>query len=237
MNKLNIAFIAFVTMLPSQLAVAAKQPVIGVAEFTNTATGVYWWGGGVGWELSGMLANELSNTGAFRVVERSKLEPVLREQNLASSGRISRGTGAKVGKLTGAQYLVMGTVSAFERNVQRTGGGISYRGISVGGKKDSAYIAVDLRVVDTTSGEIAYTRTVEARSGGTGISLGLHRGGFGGRLRNEKRTPAGKAIRAVLVEITDYLACAMVDRDSCMDEYRAKERKRRRGLKEAIRLD
>jgi curli biogenesis system outer membrane secretion channel CsgG len=107
----------------------------------------------------------------------------------------------------------------------------------VGGKKDEAYIAVDLRVIDSTTGEVAYVRTVEARSGGFGISLGAYKGGFGGNLANEKKTPAGKAIRAVVVEISDYLECAMVDQDRCMEEYDAKEEKRRDGLKSGIKLD
>ena len=218
-------------------AYAASKPSIGVSEFRNSASGVYWWRGGVGWELSGMLTNELAGTKKFKVVERTKLEPVLREQNLAASGRVSKGTGAKVGRLTGAQYLVFATVSAFERDVQETGGGISFKGISIGGKKDEAYIAVDLRVVDTTSGEVAFTRTVEARSGGRGFSLGLFRGGFGGNLANEKKTPAGKAIRAVIAEISDYLVCAMVKQDGCMAEYDAKEQKRRDSLKDSINLD
>lgn len=218
-------------------AAFAKKPVIGVAEFNNTASGTYWWGGGVGWELSGMLTNELANTNKFSVVERAKLEPVLREQNLAKAGRIAKGTGAKLGRLTGAKYLVLATVSAFERNTQNTGGGFSFKGISIGGKKDQAYIAVDLRVVNTTTGAIDFARTVEARSGGFGVNLGLFRGGFGGRLAKEKKTPAGKAIRAVIVEINDYLVCAMVDRDGCMDEYDAKEKKRKSSLKNKIKLD
>ncbi len=236
MKKSIASTLICVTVLFAQ-AVYAKKPVIGVAEFNNTATGTYWWGHGVGWELSGMLTNELAGTRKFSVVERAKLEPVLREQNLAKSGRVAKGTGAKVGRLTGAQYLVLATVSAFERNTQRTGGGFSFKGISIGGKKDEAYIAVDLRVVDTTTGAIDFARTVEARSGGMGLNLGLFKGGFGGRLANEKRTPAGKAIRAVVAEISDYLACAMVDQGGCMEEFDAKERKRKSSLKNKIKLD
>jgi len=218
-------------------AALAAKPVVGVAEFKNTATGVYWWGGGVGWELSGMLSNELSNSGKFAVVERQKLDNVLQEQDLAASGRIAKGTGAKMGKITGAQYLVAGTVTSFERNVQETGGGFSFKGISIGGKKDEAYIAVDLRVINTTTGAVQYSRTVEARSGGMGLNLGLFKSGFGGHLANESRTPAGKAIRAVIVEIVDYLSCAMVDKGSCMQEYDAKERERKKSMKDSIKLD
>lgn len=236
MKKSVVTALICFTVLSAQAALA-KKPVIAVAEFDNTATGTYWWGGGVGWELSGMLTNELANTGKFSVVERAKLEPVLREQNLAKAGRIAQGTGAKLGRLTGAKYLVLATVSAFQRNTQNTGGGFSFKGISIGGKKDEAYIAVDLRVVNTTNGAIDFARTVEARSGGFGVNLGLFRGGFGGRLANEKKTPAGKAIRAVIAEIGDYLVCAMIDQGGCMEEFDAKERKRKSSLKNKIKLD
>lgn len=224
------------TSLPFGVSMAAGKPVLGVAEFKND-TVAYWWRTGVGRELASMLSNELASGNKFRMVERDKLKHVLKEQDLAAAGRMKAGTGAKIGELTGAQYLVMGTVSAYEENTQSTGGGISFKGISLGGKKDQAYIAVDLRVVNSNTGEIEFVRTVEARSGGFGLNIGIFRSGFGGALKNEKKTPAGKAIRAVIVEIVDYLECAMVVGGSCMAEFDAKEQKRRSGLKDSIKLD
>lgn len=220
----------------SAFAAGDGRPTVGVAEFKNES-GAGWWRGGVGWELSGMLSNELSSSGDFRVVERAKLQNVLEEQNLAASGRIAPGTGAKIGKVTGAQYLVMGTVTSYEENTSDTGGGLSFRGIGLGGKSSEAYLAVDVRVVDTTTGDIAYSRTIEGRSKGGGISVGVFRGGFGGSLAHEEKTPAGKAIRAALVEITDYLDCVMVKKDGCEAEYRGKEQKRRDSNKKALKLD
>ncbi|MGA9340946.1 MAG: CsgG/HfaB family protein [Rhodanobacteraceae bacterium] len=215
---------------------SGDKPVVGVAEFKNeSAAG--WWRGGVGWELSGMLSNELASTHDFRVVERSKLQNVLEEQNLAASGRVRSGTGASMGKLTGADYLVFGTVTSYEENTASTGGGISFRGISLGGKKSEAYLAVDVRVVNASTGEVDFSRTIEGRSSGGGFSVGVFRGGFGGNLAQEKNTPAGKAIRAALVEITDYLSCAMVEKNGCMAKFDAKERKRRDSDRGALDLD
>ena len=217
-------------------AFAAGKPAVGVAEFKNeSAAG--WWRGGVGWELSGMLSNELSSSGDFRVVERAKLEKVLEEQNLAASGRVRSGTSAKMGQVTGADYLVFGTVTSYEENTASTGGGFSIKGISLGGKKSEAYIAVDVRVINSSTGEVDFSRTIEGRSSGGGVSVGLYRGGFGGNLAHEENTPAGKAIRAALVEITDYLDCVMVKRDSCESEFRAKEQKRRDSDRKSIKLD
>ena len=210
---------------------------MGVAEFKNNATGISWWRGGVGWELSGMLTNELAATGAFAMVERSKLEPVLAEQNLAASGRVEKGTGAKIGKLTGAEYLVMGTVTAYEEGTKGTGGGIGYKGLRVGGKKGQAYLAVDLRVVNTTKGTVDFVRSVEARAKSKGVSVGAYRGGFSGNLAQHEKTPTGKAIRALVVEIAGYLECAMVKQDGCMADYDAKEAKRKESLSKGIKLD
>ncbi len=235
MKRFTSLFLASFALVLVASAAWAK-PSVGVAEFRNK-TRAGWWYSGVGWDLADTLTNELAATGSFTVVERAKLEPVLREQDLADYGRVRPGTGAAIGKLTGAKYLILGSLSAYEENVKGGRGGVGYRGIRLGGKKNEAYLAVDLRVVDTTSGEIAFTRTVEARTGGRGFSVGVFRGGFAGNLGKHEKTPAGKAIRAVLAEATDYLDCVMVRQDSCTAEFDAKERKRRAGLKDSIKLD
>lgn len=226
----------FLLLFIASVASAAGKPVMAVADFRND-TSAAWWYGGVGSDLAGMLTNELAGTGNFKMVERQKLDSVLDEQDLADSGRVSKKTGAKIGKLTGAQYLVTATLSAFESDVKGTGGGVSFRGISVGGKKEDAYMAVDLRVIDTTTGEIEFTRTVEARASSGGLAVGVYRGGFGGNLSKYEKTPTGKAIRAVIMEISEYLSCAMVEKGDCMAEYQAKESARREKTKKSIKLD
>lgn len=233
--RTSVLSVSLLLLLMSFSAFAA-DPAVGVAEFTNE-TSAGWWYGGVGRELAGMLSNELSATGKFRVVEREKLNKILAEQDLSESGRVNKATRVKAGKVTGAKYLIFATVSSFEENTAGTGGGISFRGINVGGKKQDAYIAVDLRVVDTTTGDIEYSRSVEARSSGKGINLGLYRGGFGGNLAKHEKTPAGKAIRGVIIEIADYLTCAMVDQDDCMEEFDQKDTSRREKTKKSIKLD
>ncbi|MGQ0798926.1 MAG: CsgG/HfaB family protein [Pseudomarimonas sp.] len=236
MNKVIIALCLGVASLLPTAAVAQDKPTIGVIEFKNES-GAGWWSGGVGWELAGMLSNELAATNAFRIVERSKLESVLAEQNLAASGRVSAQSGAQMGKLTGAQYLVAGTVTAYEEGAKSTGGGLSIKGISLGGNSSEAYLAVDIRVINSTTGEIDFVRTIEGRAKSGGMSIGISRGGFGGALGQQNKTPAGKAIRAALVEITDYLECAMVRQGGCMAEYDAKEQKRRDSSRGALDLD
>jgi curli biogenesis system outer membrane secretion channel CsgG len=224
----------------------ADRPVLGVAEFKNEATGAAWWRSGVGEELSGMLANELAAVGAFTIVERSNLEAVMSEQDLGASGRVNPNTAAEVGRLVGAQYIVLGTVTEYSEQAGRTGGGLNLRGVNIGGRstnlgvggsRTQAYIAVDLRVVDANTGELAFVRSVEGRTSDTGVNLRASRGWVGGNLAHEEKTPAGEAIRAALIEITDYLECSMVLKtSSCLAEYQDREDTRRERTRSRVRF-
>lgn len=233
----GLAILSGSVLAPNLASARGDKPVVAVTEFENQS-GAGWWRGGVGMELAGMLSNELTASGAFKVLEREQLQAVLEEQNLAASGRVKGGTGAKMGQVTGAQFLITGTVTAYEEETASTGGGISFGGVSLGGKSEKAYLAVDLRVINAETGEIDFARTIEGTSKGGGMSIGLYRGGFGGSLASQNKTPAGKAIRAALVEITDYLECVMVKQTSrCMNEYDAKEDRRRDKTRGALDLD
>ena len=211
---------------------------IGVLRFTNE-TSAGWWSGNVGRDLQDMLVSELASTKAFQVLERKELDAVLGEQELGASGRVDKATRAKMGKLKGAKYLVAATVSAFEENTSGTGGGIGIAGFRIGGKKDKAYMAVDLKVIDTTTGEIVDNRTVEASSSSGGLSFGVSRGIFSGDLSKYEKTATGKAIRGCIIEIAEYLECSLVKGkdDSCMEEYAEKEGKRRERTKKSIELE
>ena len=63
--------------------------------------------------IAGMLISELAQNPAARVVEREDIQRLLDEQNLGSSGRVDPQTAAKVGKLVGARYVVLGTFLDF----------------------------------------------------------------------------------------------------------------------------
>lgn len=58
--------------------------------------------------MAGMLISELSANPALRVVERENIQHLLDEQNMGASGRVDDQTAAKIGKLVGARYAVLG---------------------------------------------------------------------------------------------------------------------------------
>lgn len=212
-----------------EASATVMHPVIGVLKFQDE-TGAMFLQGGAGRAMTTMLTNELSARPTFVIVERQKLRAVLEEQNLSASGRVSAETSIAIGKLTGAQFLVTGTVTAFEEKVETTvkrgflghGGGVETR--SQGG-----YLAVDLRVIDTTTGEIRYARTVEGRTppgdAQTGQTAVIATG------------PDSRAVRAAVIEIVDYLECAMVRQDACLAEYAEKDRLRQQQTRKAIEIE
>lgn len=59
--------------------------------------------------LAGMLISELAQNPGARVVERENVQSLIGEQDLGKDGRLDAATAAKVGKLVGARYMVMGS--------------------------------------------------------------------------------------------------------------------------------
>ena len=226
---------------------AQTKPTISVPSFKNE-TNWWWWKSSTASQLGDALSNELSATGNFKVVERQKLQSVLSEQELAEAGLVKKTTSAKKGQLTGAQYVVLGRVTSFEEGVSKKSGGNQtsgcFMGICAGGGEQKseidAYISIDLRVVDTTTGEVAYSRTIEGRATdkaqASSNSIGIFGFQTGSNSSEEKKAPVGKALRAAIIETTEYLSCGMY-KNACINTYQAKDTKRRQGTQDALKLD
>lgn len=219
-------------------AFAEGRPRIGVLRFTNN-THASWWHGGTGSELQDMMIAELAATESFSILERKELDSVISELKLGESGLVDQRTRSELGKLKGAKYLIAGTVSSFEENTSGSDAGISFMGVSVGGKKVTAYLAVDVKLIDVETGEIVEARTIEANSTGGGLRVSGSLHGMSGGLGKQEKTPTGKAIRACVVHISDYLECRLTKEadDSCRKEYAQKEKKRRDKTRKSVDLD
>jgi curli biogenesis system outer membrane secretion channel CsgG len=240
MKKLLLSLLALSLLLTlvSQPLAAKDKIRVGVLRFTNqTAAG--WWSGSVASELQDMLASELVSTRAFTVLERKEIDAVLGEQDLSASDRVSAKTKVQMKKLKGAQYLIAATVSAYEENTSGKKGGIRFKGVSLGGGKNKAYIAVDLKVIDTETGEIVDARTIEASAKGSALGAGLSLRNFSVGGESYKKTPTGKAIRACILYIAEYLECSMVkgEDDDCMEKWDEMDEKRKEKTKDSIDLD
>ncbi len=85
----------------------------------------------------------------FNLIERSRLSAVIREQGLALSGIVNSEEQVKLGKLLGAQYILLASLSGLR---SQDAGGLSLPGIAVSGK--NIWATVNLSLVDVESGKV-----------------------------------------------------------------------------------
>lgn len=191
---------------------------IAVLDFEQKAGQSY---GALGNGMSDMLATELLNTNRFIVLERQKLGGVLAEQDLARAGRIQQGTGAATGQVEGAELLVTGAVTAFEPDYQ--GGGVGIGGGNIGGgwhhsrggiggiglSVKQAYVAIDLRVIDTRTSRLVAATTVSGKTSNIGLGIGGvgfgHHSIMGGGLGVFRNTPMEEAVRQCLAQAIAFV--------------------------------
>ena len=76
----------------------------------------------VGKGISDLLINQLVNEGRFRVIERSAIDKILKEQNFSNSDRVNSATAAKIGSLLGVDTIIIGDVTQFGRDDKHYGG-------------------------------------------------------------------------------------------------------------------
>ncbi len=63
--------------------------------------------------LAQMLTTEFGVNPGMRVVDRREITNLLKEQDLATSGRVDQNTAARIGRLVGARYMVFGNFVDF----------------------------------------------------------------------------------------------------------------------------
>ncbi|MEG4573096.1 LPS assembly lipoprotein LptE [Microcoleus sp. N3A4] len=144
------------TQSATQLAQATAKKRLVVMDFDYGTTNSYYTsyrGVGAAKGISELLINELVNNGTYTVVDRSKLEQVLKQQN--RSGAMDAGTATEIGKQLGVDAVLIGTITRF--NIDKQSGGGSFMGIGGGSQKTKATVQIDVRLIGTASGDILAT--------------------------------------------------------------------------------
>lgn len=230
----------------AETLIASRGPVVvAVKEITNRVPNLPWWTTSTSQALTTMLANELQSSGHFTVVERQGLRQVLDEQDLVSAGIVRPTTGPSKGMMTGARYYVLGSVTDYQEGVETTSGTRQSSFIvsesASATSQQKSYVALDIRVVDTTTGEVAYSRTIEGLSSnsqsGKSSSIGMP-GLLGGSSSSytTSKTPTSRAIRAAMIQVAGYLDCVLYLKDACLNTYAAREGSRRQRTMDALEL-
>lgn len=136
----------------------------------------------IGEGIRALMVTRITAGGKLTVVERKKVDTLMREQDFAASGRVARGTGARIGKIRGGDLTLMGDIVVFGRDDRQRSGafGAGTRGAGGGAgayqREDKAVVVLNYRLADTETSEIVLTG--EARGESKRVSKGA--GGFFG---------------------------------------------------------
>lgn len=158
-------------------AFAQAKIKVAIWEFENNAETHWWFYKDIGPAARNRIDTEFSENpllaSKFSVIERDKLNLVLKEQGLGASGAVDPATAAKVGKLLGIKYIVMGGIDRF--SIDNTKGAIGRFG--VGGNMVQSTVTISLRFVDATTAERVISISAEGNVkkgggfvGGTSLS-------------------------------------------------------------------
>lgn len=139
----------------------AKKPRIAIADFANKSGASARVGEGV----ADMLATSLVKIGKYDVFERQQMSAMLEEQKLGMSGLVTPESAAKIGKLLGVQYVIIGSINQFG---QKEGGGAAF---GIGLKTQTARVAADIRIVSVESGKITAAGSGQGEETAAGVSI------------------------------------------------------------------
>ena len=141
----------------------------------------------IGKGIADLLVEQLVKNGSYTVIERKAIEKIVAEQNFSNSDRSDPNSAAKLGRLLGADAMIMGSIVQFGRDDKNTsvggnavGGALGRYGIGgVGRKNSKAVVAISARLVSTDTGEILAVANGKGESARSGTSL-IGAGGSGG---------------------------------------------------------
>jgi len=179
---------------------------VAVLKFGATGKFGAFEGWDVGEGLAAQLATALQQNGCFTVIDRLALANLLREQELALTGAVAKESAVRVGKMSGAQILIKGEITEFEPTTSGSGMTIGLGfirvplGVRLGGESQTAQVAMDVRLIDASTGQVLQSHRVEGKADTSGFSVGLDNrwASIGGD--HVSKTPLGQATRQALTE-------------------------------------
>jgi len=177
-------------------------------------------GGATGEGLSAMLTDALVHDGHFVVIEREAAAQVQSEQALTQSGAVTGEAAAAPGKMIGASVLVLGTVTKYNPQSSSSSFGVGGFGGVLGSDENStvgftgqtAEVEINLRLVDTTTGQVLFSGAAKGSASAKGVSADIYNSSgmhFGGQ--QFFSTPLGKAAQ-------DAMQSAVTQIDTWMDK-------------------
>lgn len=160
------AVVLLAALIVAPPADAQPKKRVAVARFEDrTGSGYHSLGEGV----ADMLITALVRSGKFTVIERQEIERVIEEQQFGSSFMVTPETAPKIGQLLGVELFVVGSVTEFGTKENNVSLGLSTFGGGV--SKRTSRAVVDIRLVNTTTGEILASESFDGEESTSGLSV------------------------------------------------------------------
>jgi curli biogenesis system outer membrane secretion channel CsgG len=201
--KSKIVLLLVAAFVLNLTASAQLKKRVAISRFEDrSGSGFSHLGSGV----ADMLATALVKSGKFAVIERQELDKIVEEQKLGESGLVTAQTAPKVGQLLGAELFVVGAVTECGTKESNIGGGISVFGGGLKTKK--ARTVVDIRLINTSTGEIIASEAEEGTESTTGVAVRYSDIDFNNQ-DSWDNTDIGKATREAVNKTVDLIAANM----------------------------
>ena len=188
------------------------RPQIAVLDFDFGAVENWWGNYDIGKGVSDQLVDSLVEDGTFRVIERKKLATILGEQDFAASGRAdpSAQTMAKIGKVLGIKYVLVGSITKF--STEKKSQGLRVKGIGLGAGKAKSECRLTGRIIDMTTGEILVSaKGVGESSKGGGFNFSKGGTAVGQNSEEWRQSGLGDAQEAATMDLIKQIV-AKADR-------------------------
>ena len=176
--------------------------VVGAAESMSSGTQTL---GTTNEGLNAMLVDALVRTGRFVVVERVALGDIQLEQDLGKSGATTSETAASSGRMLGANAIVRATVTKFEAMAGGSGVQIGLPfgrllGAAAGVAGQHAIVEFNLRLIDTSTGQIIATSKASGTADSTNANLSAVKTSSGANVgaNSFRNTPLGEAAESAI---------------------------------------
>ena len=184
-----------------------SRPVSVAVTKVTDRSGAPWWKERFEEKLKTILSTELSSAGHFLVIERDNeaLADIRNESLITGESDVDPYI-----QMAKPKYIIRAYLSDYEDN----------------------YVSFDLKVINVKTSAIAYSRSIEGtisnqiKNKSTSINTNNFR--YREQSQSINKTVPSRAIRAAITEIAEYLDCVLYLKDECLDEYQAKEERRKR---------
>jgi curli biogenesis system outer membrane secretion channel CsgG len=192
---------------PLLLAQKTEKVRVAVLEFDYSGLSNPQWltflnGGASG--VSDILVNKLVESGRYTVIERSRIDAILKEQNFGASGRVDASTAAQIGQILGVDVVIIGSITQFDLQKKQSGG--SFIIFSTAKTETDAFVKLNVRAINTTTAEIITTAQGDGtanQSDNATVVLGV---GGGSQTSNEGKllsVATDKAVTQVVDNLSD----------------------------------